>query len=184
MKICSRFFQLIALLLITQNLLGNVSNIPVEEFFKNYDYTGLQLSPNGKYLAVMSPINNRRNIVILELENMSNAKPLTRFDKYNVGGFFWANNEEIVFTMDTTGGREAAGLYKVTISDNSKVTLLVDGLFGTSGVRIANVINRLEADPEHIIVTYNGRRVIAPDVYKLPLDSQWSAKKKRIPSLN
>ncbi len=178
MKTIIYTFRIFILIAFTQTILGKVSDIPVEAFFKNPDYTALQLSPNGKYLAVISSINKRRNIVLLTVSNMKNAKALTMFDKYNVGGFFWANNDEIVFTMDTTGGREAAGLYKVTV-EKSKVTLLVEGLFGTSGVRNAAVINQLPNDPDSVIVQYNGRRITAPDVYILPLDSKWSSKRKK-----
>lgn len=162
-------------------LINNVSakseDIPVEHFFNNPDYTGLQLSPDAKYLAVISPVNDRRNIVLMETSDLTKAKPLTGFSKYNVGGYFWANKDTIVFTMDNSGGREAFSIYKVNIKGTPKVTLLVGAKFGRSGVRSAGVINSLVDDPDHIIVQYNGRKVKAPDLYKLPLDSKWSAKR-------
>jgi len=73
-------------LFISPSLLAKTSDIPVEAFFNNPDYTNLQLSPNGKYLAVISSVNKRRNIVLLETENLKNYRPLTGYEKLNVGG--------------------------------------------------------------------------------------------------
>ena len=43
-----------------------VEQIPVEDFFKRSPFTSFQLSPNGKYLAAVTPINERRNIAVIE----------------------------------------------------------------------------------------------------------------------
>lgn len=155
------------------------SDIPVEAFFKNPDFTSLQLSPNGKYLAVISSVNKRRNIVLLETANLKNVRPLTGYDKFNVGGFFWANDDSIVYTMDTSGGREAFSLYKVNVQGKPIVKILVDAKFGAFGVRSASVVNSLVNDPDHIIVQYNGRKVTAPDLYKLKVDSRWNLKRNK-----
>ena len=151
--------------------------IPVEDFFRNADYSGLQLSPDGKYLAVISSINKRRNIALLETANLKNAKPLTAFDSTNVGGYFWANDNTIIFTMDSSGGKEGFSIYRVNTEGTPKVKLLVGATFGAGGVRSASVINQLEDDPDHVIVQYNGRKATAPDLYKLDINSRWDSKR-------
>ncbi len=177
MKIFNAILLALLLALSALNVAAKPSNIPVEDFFKNPDYSGLQLSPDGKYLAVISPINKRRNIVLLETADLKNAKPLTAFDDNNVGGYFWANNGTIVFTMDSSGGREGFSIYKVDIEGRSKVRQLVGATFGAGGVRSATVINQLVDDPDHVIVQYNGRKATAPDLYKLPIDSRWDSQR-------
>ncbi len=152
-------------------------DIPVEDFFKNPDFSGLQLSPNGEYLAVISSINKRRNITLLEVANLKNAKTLTTYTDSNVGGFFWANNESIIFTMDSSGGKEGFSIYKVNVEGKPKPRILVGATFGAGGTRSASVVNRLVDDPDHVIVQFNGRKVTAPDLYKLPLDSRWDNKR-------
>ncbi len=170
---------LISLLLLPHSLQAKASDLSVQDFFKNPAYSGLQLSPNGKYIALISPVNNRRNIVIVETHNLKKPKQLTGFSEYDIGGFFWANDETIVFVMDNSGGREAFSLFRVNISGKPKPTLLVDSIIGRSGIKSARVINLLVDDPDHLIVQYNGRKVKYPDLYKLPINSQWSSKHKR-----
>ncbi|MEL0633652.1 S9 family peptidase [Pseudoalteromonas carrageenovora] len=151
----------------------------IEDFFKNPKFSNLQLSPNGKYLAVLSPINDRKNIVILETEGLKNAKPVTKFDEQDINSFVWANDNEIVFTLDSDGN-EAYSLYKINVNaKRGRVVELVGSKVGSSGIRSASIIHMLPNDPEHIIIQYNGRSIKAPDLYKLPLNSKWDRKHER-----
>ncbi|MFT5520848.1 MAG: dipeptidyl aminopeptidase/acylaminoacyl peptidase [Enterobacterales bacterium] len=179
MKIFKTFLVTLLVLFLSQDLQAKAKDIPVEAFFNNPDYTSLQLSPSGKYLAVISPVNKRRNLVILETKNLKNARALTGYNDSNVGGFFWANDDSIIFTMDTSGGREAFSLYKVNAHGEPKVRNLVDATFGASGVTSASVVNTLPNDPDHIIVQFNGRKVREPDLYKLEVDSRWNPNARR-----
>jgi len=158
------------------------ADIPVKDFFKNPEFSGLQLSPNGKYLAVLSPINDRRNIVVMEVEGLKNVRPLTGLKKQDIAGFFWANNDDLVFTMDSDGN-EAFSLFVVNRDGKAKIKELVGSSAGSSGIRTASVVHRLPDDPDHILVQSNQRRVKAPDLYKLPLDSRWSDRRKKNPKM-
>ncbi|WP_196141196.1 S9 family peptidase [Aliikangiella sp. G2MR2-5] len=168
------------LLLVTANhVMAKAADIPVKEFFKNPDYTALQLSPNGKYLALLSPVNGRRNIVVMETNDLSKARAITGLSSQDVGGFFWANNDDIVFTMDSDGN-EAFSIFTVdTTEKQPNIVQLVGAQVGASGIRSASVVHSLPDDPDHIIVQYNGRRVKAADLYKLPLDSRWDPRKMK-----
>lgn len=155
------------------------TKLPVEHFFKNPTYSSLQLSPDGKYMALLSPINDRRNIVIVETDGLKNMRAVTGFDKNDVRGFYWANNKDIVFTFDSDGN-EAFSILKVDISKKKlKVVQLVGSQVDRSGIRSASTVHSLPDDPDHIIVQYNGRRVTAPDLYKVPLDSKWNEKRRK-----
>jgi dipeptidyl aminopeptidase/acylaminoacyl peptidase len=162
----------------TQVASGKASDIPVKDFFRNAEFSNLQLSPDGKHIALISPIANRRNIAIMETDGFKNIRALTRFTKDNVGSFFWANNNEIIFGMDESSGMEAVSIFKIDATEKDpKVVKLVGANAGTSGIRSASVVHTLPDDPKHIIVQFNGRKVAAPDLYKLPLDSKWSDKR-------
>ncbi len=179
MKVLRLLLTIVILSFVTQTLLAKASDISVETFFKNADFIGLQLSPNGKHLAVISPVFNRRNIILFNMDDLSKPITLTTFNKYDVGGYFWANDDTIIFTMDQTGGREALTLLKVDINGKRKVTQLVAATYSSSGARMATVVNRLADDPDHVIVSYNKRRVKYPDLYKLPIDSMWNEKRNK-----
>ncbi len=157
---------------------SDASKIPVKDFFKNPEFSGLQLSPSGKYLAVLSPINDRRNIVVMDVDGLKNVRPLTGLSNQDIAGFFWANDDKIVFTMDSDGN-EAFSLFVVNRDGKPKIKTLVGSSAGASGIRTASVIHQLPDDPDHILVQYNGRKVRAADIYKLPLDSRWNDRRKK-----
>ena len=127
----------------------------VEDFFKNPDFTGMQLSPSGKYLATLAPVEGHRNIVVLETEQLQNARPVTALDDQDVAGFFWASDEVIVFTMDNDG-REDFGLYSVDLTaKRTRIKTLVEPEFSSTGLKFATVVATLPDDPDHIIVQWN-----------------------------
>lgn len=178
MTILKRLTILLIIPLFTQISLAETNKIPVKDFFKNAEFSGLQISPNGKYLAVISPINGRRNIAVMETEGLKNIRGLTGLKKQNVANFFWANNDGIVFTMDTDGN-EAFGIYHVSIKGKIKIRTLVSPSAGASGIRSASVVHQLPDDPNNILVQFNGRRVKSPDLYRLPLKSNWNNRKRK-----
>ncbi|MDH5434549.1 MAG: S9 family peptidase [Gammaproteobacteria bacterium] len=169
---------LVSALLFSQMIMANPQKIPVEDFFRNPEFSSLQLSPNGKYLAVLAPVKNRRNIVIMETEGLKNMRVITGLDE-DIASFFWANNKDIVFTLDADGN-EAFSILKVDTSlKQSKIVRLVGSSVGASGIRSASTVHILPDDPDHILIQFNGRRVNAPDIYKLPLDSKWNSERRK-----
>lgn len=183
MRILNKIGITLLFCLITQLSLANPSDIPLESFFKNPDFSGLTLSPDGKHIAVISPVNNRRNLVIMETDGLKNARPVTGLKKQDVGGFFWANNQDIIFTMDSDG-KEAISIYSVdTTKKKPKIVLLVGAKVSSAGIRTASVVHQLPDDPDHIIVQFNARDVRAPDLYKLPIHSRWSEKRGKNPKM-
>ena len=162
---------------------GSASELKVEDFFKNPKFTSLQLSPDGSKLAVISPVGKRKNIAIMETDGLKNIRAVTGLKEQDIAGFFWANNEDIIFTIQSDGS-EAFSLYKVNISKKKpRVDLLVGSKSGASGIRTAAVVHTLPNDPDHIIVQYNGRRIKAPDLYKLNIHSRWNKKRKKNPKM-
>ena len=93
-----RFSTLLALLACVP-LAGTAwaaEEIPVEDFFKRSPYSSFQLSPNGKYLAAISPIRERRNIAVIDLETRQ-ARAVTSVTDRDVNGFMWANDDRLLF---------------------------------------------------------------------------------------
>ena len=78
------FLLLSSLLSLSMSVGSKTQDIPIEDFFKTPKFSNLQLSPNGKYLAVLSPINERRNIVVMEVDGFKNARPITKFDEQDI----------------------------------------------------------------------------------------------------
>jgi len=144
----------------------------VADFFKNSDFASLQLSPNGEWLAALGPYEGRRNLFSMRLSDKASAR-LTSFrskgrsqDNRDVAFFMWANNERLIFALDSDGN-ESFSLFAVN-RDGTDGRVLVRGsegivLFPTT----TRVLSRLDHDDEHILVTNNERSKFYPDVFRL-----------------
>jgi dipeptidyl aminopeptidase/acylaminoacyl peptidase len=142
---------------------------PLEYFFKNSQFAGFQVSPDGKELAALTPINGRMNIVVLDLATRT-PKPITAEVSQDVSGFMWATNERILFFMDKDGS-ESFGIFAVN-ADGTDPEVLVEPLeaqirSGRARVRIVSVIDILKEEPEWVLVSSNERRAAYPELFKM-----------------
>lgn len=142
---------------------------PVEHYFKKPEFAQMALSPDGKYLGALAPIENRMNLIVLDLETYK-SQAVTSIKKQDVSNFIWASNDRLLFFMDDDGN-ESFGIFAVN-KDGSKPRTLVkpakEKMSGGSFVlRQTAVLDLLEDDPEHILVTSNEKRAAYPDVYKM-----------------
>ncbi|MES2036560.1 MAG: alpha/beta fold hydrolase [Pseudomonadota bacterium] len=78
--------------------------IPVEKFFKNEQIRKVQMSPNGKSIAML--VANKDDRLVLSIMDIATStnKIIAAYAKTDVSGFFWITSERLVFT---TGDRLA-----------------------------------------------------------------------------
>ena len=72
------------------------ADIPVSEFFRQPRYSQMAMSPDGKKLAALAPVNGRDNLMIIDLERRVSS-PVTRFDYVDVADFLWLNDQRLFF---------------------------------------------------------------------------------------
>ena len=145
----------------TQNMKSSV--IPMEDFFRNPQQSGYQISPNGKYFSFMAPYKDRMNIFVRAIDAEA-AIQITAETERNVAGYMWADNERLLFMKDT-GGDENYRLYGVNI-DGSDLRCYTD----FEGVR-TSIIDDLEDVPGQIIIGMNKRNPEVFDPYRLDLET-------------
>lgn len=142
---------------------------PVKHFFTNPKYTGVTVSPSGKYLAALAPLsgndNNRQNIVVLDAGDLSKGRFVTAIERGDVLGYFWANDERLLFTVDSDG-TESFGIYGVDRT-GGRVDELIEPQIGGGGLRAAQILDELRGDPDHVLIAWNKRLAFAPDVFKM-----------------
>ena len=83
----------------------------IEDFFKNPEKTGYQLSPDGNYFSFLAPYERRMNIFIQKIGE-EKAIQITHDTDRNIGGYFWKGNNRIVYVKDS-GGDENFKLFAV-----------------------------------------------------------------------
>ena len=137
--------------------------IPLEDFFKNPEKSSYQISPNGSYYSYMAPYKNRMNIFIQKIGD-SSATQLTFEEKRDISGYFWPNNEQLVFLKDDAGD-ENFHLFGVDIDGSNPISFT-----DFDGVR-AQIIDDLPDQKDFIIIGLNKRNKQVFDPYRLNLKS-------------
>jgi len=122
--------RLLALLLAAAvHLASAAAPPPIEDFFANPEFSGAQLSPSGKYLAVRVGAKDQRDRLAVVTLADSKVQVVGNFSDADIGQFDWVNDERLVFTAtDRSVGvgdmRYAPGLYAIN-RDGSKFRQLV-----------------------------------------------------------
>ena len=132
---------------------------PLEDFFKNPDQSRYQISPDGKYYSYMAPYEDRMNVFVQEI-GTDNVIQLTKETDRDISGYFWPNNNQILFLKDQ-GGDENFRLYGVNIDGSNQVCFT-----DFEDVR-TQIIDDLPDIPEEVIIGLNKRVRQVFDPYRL-----------------
>ena len=143
--------------------------LPREVFFGNPKITQVQISPDGRYLAMLQPVNNRLNITVIDRVK-GTKKRLTDMKEENVTSIFWLNDHRLGFSQQFKG-QESSGIYAVN-SDGAQLSVLKQ-LVALDGERVDNapeksyqIVDLLPDDPDHILVSiFRGRSGLG-DIFK------------------
>lgn len=137
--------------------------IPMKDFFRNPVKTSYQLSPDGAYLSYLKPWKKRLNIHVVKIGEKG-EKRITEAIKRDIMGYLWLNNSRIGFVQDK-GGNENFKLYAVN-RDGSNPKELTP----FKGVRV-QLVDRLENNPNEILIGMNKRNPRIFDVYRINIDT-------------
>ena len=137
--------------------------IPLEDFFRNSERTGYQLSPDARHISYLAPWHDRLNLFVRPIDRPdAEAVRLTAETERSLAGYMWADNERLIFSKDTAGD-ENYQLYGVRPvgSDLRAYTAF-------EGVR-SGIIDDLEEQPDFILICMNRRNPEVFDPYRLNL---------------
>lgn len=140
-------------------------NIPLEDFFRNSERTGYQLSPDGTYISYMAPYCDRLNVYVRRItDSDAQAVRITSETERSVAGYMWADNQRLLYMKDTAGD-ENYQLYGVKRdgSDERAYTAF-------EGVR-TSLIDDLEEVPGYVLIGMNKRNPEVFDPYRLNLET-------------
>ena len=140
-----------------------VKQYPLEDFFRNSDRSGYQISPDGNYFSFLAPYEDRMNIFVQRIGSEDTVR-LTSETARSVAGYMWATNERILFMKDTAGD-ENYQLYGVNL-DGSDLRAYT----AFPGVR-TTLIDDLEDIPNEVIIGMNKRQAEIFDPYRLNLET-------------
>lgn len=135
------------------------SQIPLRDFFRNPELSSLELSPDGKQVAFLAPVERRLNLFVQEV-NGEKPRQVTDVRDRDIGGYFWKNANTLIYLKDD-GGDENYHLYAVDI-----VSGQTRDLTPFPGVR-SGIVDDLEDIEDEVLIDMNQRRLDVFDVYRL-----------------
>jgi dipeptidyl aminopeptidase/acylaminoacyl peptidase len=161
------------------------AEIPVETFFKRFEVSQMQLSPNGEKLAALASFNGRDNLVVVDVAKKT-RQVLTSFSEYDVAGFTWINDKRLYFRViearDVLKNARYMGTFAIDVDGENlrNLTDLVGGKQprGTSMVADIEPLARTTDNSDDMIVAMNHPRFEAEDVHVL--DTRTGRSKKRL----
>lgn len=139
--------------------------IPLETFFGNPEFASPKISPDGRRLAFLKPVDDVLNVWVSDTLDPAGARPVTHDKKRGIRAYFWAfDKDSLVYAQDKDGD-ENWHLYQVRLSKGE-----VRDLTPFKDVQ-AQVIALDEKHPDTILLGLNERDKRLHDVYAVSLET-------------
>jgi dipeptidyl aminopeptidase/acylaminoacyl peptidase len=136
--------------------------IPLRDFFRNPEQIAFQISPDGRYVSWLAPYERRLNVFVRPIEG-GQALRVTSETARDLGGYFWKGSR-IVYVKDE-GGDENTHVVAVDLAGRDPRDL-------TPGDKVkAAVVDKLEDDDRHLIVSHNRRDESVFDVFRVDVET-------------
>src|SRR3954453_18241653 len=135
-------------------------------FFDNSDYGSVQISPDGRTLSWLAPINGVRNLFVAPLDDLTSSRAVTHATDRNVSAFYrWAHtNRHLVFFQERDGDEN----WRASSVDlDSGVTVLLTPERGVRA-RIQEVDRKF---PGEMLFSHNARDKRYLDLYRINIES-------------
>lgn len=135
--------------------------IPRKLLFGNPDRAMVQLSPDGKNLSWLAPLDGVLNVWVAPRDDPESARPVTQDTGRGIRFFGWAyTNGHILYIQDKNGD-ENWRLYAVDVTSNT-----VRDLTPFEGVQ-ARIVEASHKHPEEVLVGLNDRDPSFHDIYRV-----------------
>ncbi len=89
--------------------------IPRRVLFDNPDKAAARISPDGKQISYLAPVDGVLNVWVGPIDDPDAAQPVTKDTKRGIRSYFWAyTNQHILYRQDV-GGDEDWHVYSVEV---------------------------------------------------------------------
>lgn len=149
---------------------------PLGIFFADPQTTQLQVSPDGRYFAFLTPVHNRMQIMVVD-RKANKRQRITDMKEESVVSISWANSARLIFRQQVKG-QESFGTYSVN-ADGTNLRILQQATV-RDGEKLANrddrraftVVHDLPEDPDNILVNVGRGNSGLGDIYKLNVNNE------------
>jgi dipeptidyl aminopeptidase/acylaminoacyl peptidase len=123
-----------------------------------------RISPNGQFLAYLSPVNTVMNIWVRSIDK-NDDRQITHDTNRGIQGYWWSYDNEHLFYKQDTAGNENWRLYGVSVKDGSVKEYTP---FDTIQV---NLVEYSKEFPRRMLLGINKRDPKLHDVYELDIQT-------------
>lgn len=142
---------------------NDVELIPRDALFGNPERANVQISPDGKYLSWIAPVEGVLNVWIAPAGDLSKAKAVTDDKARGIRQYFWSHRPDTLLYLRDTGGDEDFHLYSVDLASGAKRDLT------PFPKTTAQVVQVSHLHPDAILVGMNDRDPKWHDLYRVDL---------------
>lgn len=142
---------------------ADVELISRDALFGNPEKVAVQMSPDGKYLSWVAPLDGVLNIWVAPAGDLAKAKAVTDDKARGIRNYFWSYRSATLLYLRDTGGDEDFHLFSVDVGSGVKRDL-------TAYPKTRAIFNQAShLHPDHVLVAMNDRDPKWHDLYKVNL---------------
>ncbi|HNY39473.1 MAG TPA: prolyl oligopeptidase family serine peptidase [Bryobacteraceae bacterium] len=143
-------------------------------YFGEVEISGAQISPDGKFISFLKPLNGTRNVWVKKAEEpFSAAKPVTAETKRPIPGYFWSRDGKYILYVQDQGGDENYNVYAVDPAEApaaGAATPKARNITAAKGAR-AVIYFIPKTEPDALFVGLNDRDKAWHDLYKVKIST-------------
>ena len=137
--------------------------IPRSVLFGNPQKASARISPNGRWLSYLAPVNGILNVWVAPVDDRAAAKPVTKDEVRDIRGYSWAySGNHILYSQDKAGD-ENWHVYATEVASGETTDLTpLDNVH-------AQILGMSTKFPNELLVGINDRHPQLHDVYRVNL---------------
>lgn len=151
-------------LLVSSVLASESELIPREVLLGNPLKASPQISPDGKLLSYLAPVDNVMNVWVRTV-GTEDDKPVTKDDNRGIRIYFWAADSKHIMYLQDVGGNENWRLYGVNLETDE-----IKDFTPFEDVQV-RITDRNKHFPNELLIAMNKENPRVHDVYHLDLTS-------------
>jgi dipeptidyl aminopeptidase/acylaminoacyl peptidase len=145
--------------------MADIPLIPRDTLFGNPQRAQARLSPDGKWLSLLKPVNGVLNVWVAPAGDLSKAEAVTHETKRPISAHQWAYDSRHILFENDTNGNENFHIFATDVETHE-----TKDLTPIEGVR-AGIEGISEKFPHEILVGLNDRNPELHDIWRINIDT-------------
>lgn len=136
--------------------------IPRSAIFGNPVRAAGRISPDGRHVSWLAPVDGVLNVFVAPVDNLDSARAVTRDTRRNIQQYFWAPDSQHVIYLQDAGGNENFQAHSVNIRTAAARNLTDDGPNARATIQGVSPLRR-----DVVLVGLNARNPQLFDLYEI-----------------